>query len=129
MKLMVTFSKKEGRKPIIAQAVRDTGVLINVERAFIDSSEGEALIDVPDDQCALVREKMEVLGATVRMLEHGISLDEDECVDCGACISVCPREVFSVSAEGMLVVDEDRCVICGKCVKACPHQALSLHLE
>ena len=51
MKLLVTFSRKKGRKPIIAQVVRDTGVLINVERAIIDSSEGEALIDVPDDQC------------------------------------------------------------------------------
>ena len=35
--------------------MRDTGVLINVEWAIIDSSEGEALIDVPDDQCQLVR--------------------------------------------------------------------------
>jgi ferredoxin len=129
MKLMITFSKKEGRKPIIAQAVKDTGVLINVERAFIDSSEGEALIDVPDDQCTLVRERMKALGASVRVLEHGITLDEDECVDCGACVSVCPREVFSMDAGGKLVVDEERCVICGKCIKACPHRALSLKFE
>ena len=46
MKLLVNFSRGKGRKPIIAQVVRDTGVLINVERAVIDSSEGEALIDV-----------------------------------------------------------------------------------
>jgi ferredoxin len=126
MKLLVNFSRGKGRKPIIAQVVRDTGVLINVERAVIDSSEGEALIDVPDDQCKLVSDTMISLGAKVHILEHGISLDESECVDCGACISICPREVFSFDPDWKLSLDEKKCVLCGKCVEACPSSALSL---
>ena len=126
MKLLVNFSRGKGRKPIIAQVVRDTGVLINVERAVIDSSEGEALIDVPDDQCKLVSDTMISLGARVHILEHGVSLDESECVDCGACISICPREVFSFDEEFRLQLVEERCILCGKCVDACPHQALTL---
>nr|WP_320160581.1 4Fe-4S binding protein [uncultured Methanoregula sp.] len=128
MKLLVNFSRGKGRRPIIAQVVRDTGVLINVERAVIDSSEGEALIDVPDDQCKLVRDSMTNLGAHVRILEHGINHNESECVDCGACISVCPREVFSFDPEWKLIVDEERCILCGKCTEACPHRALTLPL-
>jgi ferredoxin len=128
MKLLVNFSRGKGRKPIIAQVVRDTGVLINVERAVIDSSEGEALIDVPDESCRLVRDRMADLGATVRILEHGISLNESECVDCGACISVCPREVFSFDRDFRLHLEEERCILCGKCVEACPHSALTLPL-
>jgi ferredoxin len=128
MKLLVNFSRGKGRKPIIAQVVRDTGVLINVERAVIDSSEGEALIDVPDESCRLVRDRMADLGATVRILEHGISLDESECVDCGACISICPREVFSFGTDFRLSLAEERCILCGKCVEACPHHALNLPL-
>jgi len=126
MKLLVNFSRGKGRKPIIAQVVRDTGVLINVERAIIDSSEGEALIDVPDDQCRLVSDTMISLGAKVHILEHGINLDESECVDCGACISICPREVFSFDPDWKLSLDEKRCVVCGKCVDACPSHALTL---
>jgi ferredoxin len=126
MKLLVNFSRGKGRKPIIAQVVRDTGVLINVERAIIDSSEGEALIDVPDDQCQLVRDTLLSLGAKVHILEHGVSLDESECVDCGACISICPREVFSFDPEWKLNLDEKKCVLCGKCVDACPSHALTL---
>ncbi len=126
MKLLVNFSRGKGRKPIIAQVVRDTGVLINVERAVIDSSEGEALIDVPDDQCKLVSDTMISLGAKVHILEHGVSLDESECVDCGACISICPREVFSFDRDWKLSLDEKRCVLCGKCVDACPSHALTL---
>jgi NAD-dependent dihydropyrimidine dehydrogenase PreA subunit len=126
MKLLVNFSRGKGRKPIIAQVVRDTGVLINVERAVIDSSEGEALIDVPDDQCRLVSDTMINLGARVRILEHGVTLNESECVDCGACISICPQEVFSFNADYKLQLVEERCVLCGKCLEACPHNALTL---
>jgi len=126
MKLLVNFSRGKGRKPIIAQVVRDTGVLINVERAIIDSSEGEALIDVPDDQCQLVRDSMTSMGATVHLLEHGGNLNESECVDCGACISICPRDVFSFDPDWKLSLDEKRCVLCGKCVDACPSHALTL---
>ena len=126
MKLLVNFSRGRGRKPIIAQVVRDTGVLISVDRAVIDSSEGEALIDVPDDQCQLVRDTMTSLGAAVRILDQSISLNASECVDCGACISVCPRDVFSFDAEWKLQLVENRCVLCGKCIDACPHRALTI---
>ncbi|MGA9621467.1 MAG: 4Fe-4S binding protein [Methanoregula sp.] len=128
MKLLVNFSKGRKNAPIIAQAVKDTGVLINVERAVIDTSEGEALIEVPQEQCKLVRDSLTRLGATVRLLEHGISLDLSECVDCGACIAICPREVFTFDKDWKLSIAEEKCILCGKCVPACPHQALSLPL-
>ncbi len=125
MKLLVTFSRKEGKKPIIAQVVRDTGVLINVERALIDSSEGEALIDIPDESCRLVKEKLEGMGAAVRILEEELNLDEAECVDCGACVSICPQEVFSFDGNWKLRMEGKKCVLCGRCIEICPHRALS----
>ena len=129
MKLVVTFSRKAGKKPIIAQVVRDTGILINVERAMIDSSEGEALIDIPDESCTLVKERLADLGASVRVPEAGIFLDESECVDCGACITVCPQEVFWFDDDWKLQMDESKCVLCGRCIEICPHRALSQKSE
>jgi ferredoxin len=129
MKLIVIFSRKAGKKPIIAQVVKETGVLINVERAQIDSSEGEALIDVPDESCELVRKRLEELGASVRVLEDQIVLNEQECVDCGACISICPQEVFSFGDDWKIRVEAKRCVLCGRCIEICPHHALSRKSE
>jgi len=129
MKLLLAFTRKgkadPGREPVIARVVKETGVLINVEKANIDSMAGEVLIDVPDADAALVRRRLEEMGVAVRVMENAIIRDEDECVDCGACISVCPQEVFSFDVEWRLCVDSERCVLCGKCIRACPHSALS----
>lgn len=50
MKLLLTFSRRgphdPGREPVIARVVKETGVLVNVEKANIDSVAGEVLIDV-----------------------------------------------------------------------------------
>lgn len=125
MKLLVTFSRKEGKKPIIAQVVRDTGVLVNVERALIDSHEGEALIDIPDESCRVVKERLTDLGASVRILEDEIVRDESECIDCGACIGICPQEVFSFDGDFRIRMDARKCILCGRCIEICPHRALS----
>jgi NAD-dependent dihydropyrimidine dehydrogenase PreA subunit len=127
MKFLIQFSRKGGHEPVIARTVKETGVLINVERAHIDSMAGEVLIDVPDTDADLVSRKLEEAGASVKVLEESVIRDETECVDCGACISVCPQDVFSFDGEWRLVMETDRCVLCGKCVEACPHSALSLN--
>jgi NAD-dependent dihydropyrimidine dehydrogenase PreA subunit len=126
VKLLVTFSRKGLREPVIARTAKETGVLINVERAQIDSLAGEALIDVPDADVEIVCAKMRDAGAQVEILEDAVQLDENECVDCGACISVCPQDVFSFGEDWVLRLESDRCVLCGKCVQACPHDALSI---
>jgi ferredoxin len=64
----------------------------------------------------------------VHILEHGIGVNESECIDCGACISICPREVFSLDGHWKLQLAEEKCVLCGKCIEACPQQALTLPL-
>jgi L-aspartate semialdehyde sulfurtransferase ferredoxin len=129
VKLLLTFSRKgkhdPGREPVIARVVKETGVLINVEKAHIDSMAGEVLIDVPDADADLVRRRMEEMGVATHAMENAILRDEEECIDCGACISVCPQDVFAFDEEWRLVVREGRCVLCGKCIRACPHGALS----
>lgn len=126
MKLMITFSRKSVKQPIIAQIVKDTGVLINVERAYIESNEGEALIDIPDKDAAAISEALEKAGARVKMVEDSVIRDESECVNCGACISVCPQDVLSFDETWTLSIDSSKCVLCGRCVEACPHKALSV---
>ncbi|MDD3976983.1 MAG: 4Fe-4S binding protein [Methanomicrobium sp.] len=126
MKLLVSFSRKRGFEPLIAKTVMETGVLINVERAYIESMSGEVLIDVPDSDASKVCNKLREYGANVEKLDESVSRDKKECIDCGECISICPQEVFSFDEDWSIQMDTDKCVLCGKCTTACPHGALKL---
>ncbi len=49
------------------------------------------------------------------------------CVNCGACVSVCPVGIHELTGSGEHKVRRDiDCVGCGKCVEACNTKALSL---
>lgn len=49
-----------------------------------------------------------------------------ECVACGCCVSVCPREAVTVDAGVTARVDADKCIGCGKCAGICPAAVIKL---
>lgn len=60
---------------------------------------------------------------------YKINVDDEGCILCGACVYICPREVFKiVSGDGgySLLVNDGRCDGCGKCIENCPEKVLSL---
>jgi len=61
----------------------------------------------------------------VEELKDKINLDREKCIDCGACISLCPVNCLSME-DFELKVDDNKCILCGRCVKACPLNALSI---
>ena len=116
------------RNPLVAEVIMETNALINIERANINAVSGEIVIDVSSKRCEDVKEAFERRGVRVVILEIPVIRDEEECVHCGACISVCPTETFRF--DGWKVVSEvKKCIQCGACVSACPHQALKLVLK
>ena len=49
-----------------------------------------------------------------------------ECVACGCCTAVCPRDALYIASGVTARLDEDKCVGCGKCTKVCPADVLSI---
>lgn len=53
---------------------------------------------------------------------HTVTLDEDKCKGCVACMKRCPTEAIRVR-DGKAKIHYDRCISCGECVRICPHNA------
>lgn len=62
-------------------------------------------------------------------------IDEEKCIGCGACVSVCPANpnVFEImdikGSKKSIVKNKDACIECGACVTTCPVQAIKLVQE
>ena len=51
-----------------------------------------------------------------------------ECVACGCCIKVCPRNAISIPQGIHAKIHAALCVGCGKCAKECPASIISLEV-
>lgn len=54
-----------------------------------------------------------------------ISVFEDICIGCGACIDTCPVNAIWLESPSPIHI-EDNCVFCGQCVSTCPVTAIEL---
>lgn len=126
MKIKITISSEIVTKPILAESIIETGILLNISQAHFESSYGDVVADVAAEEFERINAALSSRGAEVKRLDTPINWDEDECVECSACISVCPTLVFSLDDEYNLLVDQSKCIQCGTCIAMCPHNALSL---
>lgn len=50
-------------------------------------------------------------------------IDEEKCVNCHKCISVCPVKYCNDGSGSVVKINNNMCVACGACIKACTHDA------
>ncbi|MCH5208264.1 MAG: 4Fe-4S binding protein [Oscillospiraceae bacterium] len=60
-----------------------------------------------------------------------VTINEDKCIGCNACIRVCPvndANTAKLAPDGehsIITIDKEKCISCGACVKGCIHGARS----
>jgi len=126
MIMRLKFDSKTIKMPIISKVTLETGALINILRANIGARKGEIIVEVDDDKAKEVEEFFRKYGVEVIELSEKIMKDDEKCIHCGLCISLCPMDVFKLNEEYKVVADVERCIHCGFCVSACPRKALHL---
>jgi len=121
MKLLLRYPLPLDEMPYTAEVILETGAKINIDRATRD----ELIVDVPGDNVEHVAELFREKGVEVRKLLKLITWNEERCIHCGACISVCPTRAFTFNPSWNINLEEEKCVRCEICVKACPLSALA----
>lgn len=127
-KFLLKYSTERADKPIFASVIRKTDAPINILHADLSTRGGEILvaIDAPGEKVKETVELFEGQGIEVEEIKRVIQLDEESCIDCGACVSLCPTEALLLTEDYSLKLDEDKCVYCEACVPACPVRALKV---
>jgi NAD-dependent dihydropyrimidine dehydrogenase PreA subunit len=126
MKLLVKRCSTDLHEtPYTAEVILETGAKINIDRAYVDAVRADLIIDVPSDKLEQVTEHFKQKGVEVRRLMKLIAWDEERCIHCGACISVCPVGVFTFDQAWTIHLEEEKCIQCDVCKKACPLNALA----
>jgi L-aspartate semialdehyde sulfurtransferase ferredoxin len=121
-KYLIRFDETQVGEPILAECILETKVKMNVLRADAD---GNMLIRFPKEQEKELIAFLDARGVEYREEKNVVKHDPELCVNCGACIALCPTKAFSFDEKGKLAYDEDKCVLCGMCLDACPRRALS----
>ena len=55
-----------------------------------------------------------------------IRIDEEKCINCYACIVICPVKYCMNGSGDKLLINHDICIGCGNCINACTHKARTL---
>ncbi len=59
----------------------------------------------------------------VKKLNPVIGFDKTKCINCYACISVCPVKFCNDGSKDVIEIHHDLCIGCGECLTACTHDA------
>ena len=72
------------------------------------------------------------VNARIKDLEQGsvvqkliAYVDDDKCIGCGKCVSVCPVSAITID-NTIARIARDVCTGCGNCVSVCPQRAITL---
>jgi Na+-translocating ferredoxin:NAD+ oxidoreductase RNF subunit RnfB len=57
------------------------------------------------------------------LLRELVFVDKDKCVNCHACISVCPVKFCNNGSGDYVTINNQMCLGCGNCIDACTHEA------
>lgn len=55
---------------------------------------------------------------------YAVSVDQQLCTTCGACLKLCPQDVYETVNRRVVAKDESECVNCRMCVEYCPTHAI-----
>ena len=124
-KLVLHFGEEIVNNAITARVILETQVPINILRADVHEGGGIFLIEVPDDACPIIKAAFEAENVKV---ESGKMIEkiDDQCINCGACYSVCPANAIEITPDSSIQFKYENCIGCLYCIDTCPFGAITI---
>src|SRR5512137_1796281 len=97
--VLLIFNKKIMYKPLIYRLAKDFDVVFNVlEAKILPKLEGRLILELrgTDESINTSIEYLVKEGVAVETLVNRILRDDDRCINCGACTSVCRVDALCI---------------------------------
>ena len=131
-RLVLDFPPHLIDQPVTYQLITEYQLKVNILRANITPREWGRLVIEASGKTKDLDAGLKFasdLGVEVRPLAQEVRWREDRCIECSACVSICPTGALSVSRPEMRVsFDHDKCIACELCVPTCPYEAMAIVL-
>ena len=81
------------------------------------------LLDVPEEKIQAITESLKKNNVIVNK-KGRVIFDNEKCINCGACVSLCPTEALQMNEDFELIFLEEKCIGCHLCIDSCPRFAI-----
>ena len=129
-RVILRFKRNTIDKPIVYHLAKDYNLVFNILRASISPKAESMMVMEIEGEEADFNKGMEYLrqaNIAIEPIEQDINRDEEKCVHCGLCTSVCATEALDMDRDTMKVgFDYEKCVACELCVRVCPVKAMNV---
>ncbi|MFX1308711.1 MAG: 4Fe-4S binding protein [Promethearchaeota archaeon] len=98
-------------------------ITLNILKFSTGTNGINLLIDIPEDKIKTITESLRKNNIIVNK-KGRVFIDDDKCIDCGACISLCPTDALSLDKEERLKFYYEKCIGCLLCLDSCPRFAI-----
>ena len=130
-RVILRFKRNTIDKPVVYRLAKDFDLIFNILRANVSpKAESMMVMEIEGNDADFARgmEYLKQSHIRIEPIEQDINRDEERCVHCGICTSVCATEALDIDRETMRVnFDYEKCVACELCVKVCPVKAMHVY--
>ena len=129
-KISLRFPRHLVDRPVVYHLIRDYNLELNILKATISSEEGHMVLELKGERADFDRgiEYLTKTGLIIDTLCREITRNDARCTDCGACVTICPANSFTVDPVTREVAfNEETCIVCGLCILSCPSRSMELH--
>ena len=98
-------------------------ISLNIIKLSTGSNGINLLIDIPEVKIKIITESLKKNKIIVNK-KGRVIIDDDKCINCGACISLCPTDAIHFNSEDRLEFSYEKCIGCLLCLDSCPRYAI-----
>ncbi|SDN75013.1 4Fe-4S dicluster domain-containing protein [Desulfonauticus submarinus] len=127
------FASGVSRQPMMCNLARKFDLTFNILKARITpKEEGHMIIELtgPEEDFQKGLSYLQENGVSIQEVAQNIARDENLCMHCGICLSLCLTGALSLNPKTRLIeFNPEKCTACGRCTKICPVKAMQVQID